>query len=399
MTDRERLASRNLGLYPLYAAAQNAHFWVPVFFLYFAERVSLAQLLTLEAAYYVAVVVLEVPSGYASDRFGRRAALLVSSVALVASYAIFFVAEGMTLLLTAQVLLAVGIAFNSGSDTSLHYDSLEASERAEEYGAREAKISRIALISRSFAALAGGFAATIELRFAYGLSLVAAVGALIVAFRFVEPPRAGRARAPLSQLAECGRRARHRPLRWLLAFSVGATVMNHVPYEFYQPYLDLLTGAESAPHVAWVAGVHASLVFGVASLAGGRAHLLSERLGVTGALTATMCLQLVLIGSMAFTLSPVVAVLLLARSVPSAVEGPILNAAVTPRLPRHLRATYLSITSLVGRLGYAILLFSLGASADGAADWDVLSGLLVTALCVSGLISALLLVSARRIDS
>ena len=47
------------------------HFWYPIFFLYFLARLPLVQVLQLEAIYYAGVVLLEVPSGWFSDRIGR----------------------------------------------------------------------------------------------------------------------------------------------------------------------------------------------------------------------------------------------------------------------------------------------------------------------------------------
>lgn len=73
-------AERNLKLYPWYAALLHAHFWFPVFFLYFNSKFSLAEVLRLEAIYYAAIVLFEVPSGYFSDVVGRRATLLIANV-------------------------------------------------------------------------------------------------------------------------------------------------------------------------------------------------------------------------------------------------------------------------------------------------------------------------------
>ena len=85
-TDAQRGIERNVRLYPLYQAFFNAYFWLPVFFLYFSKHFSLAQVLQLEAIYYLAVVSLEVPSGYFSDVIGRRPTLLTSSSNVIAPH-------------------------------------------------------------------------------------------------------------------------------------------------------------------------------------------------------------------------------------------------------------------------------------------------------------------------
>ncbi|MFB6262202.1 MAG: MFS transporter, partial [Bradymonadaceae bacterium] len=78
----ERTPEANARRYPWYAALYSAFFWMPIFFLFFAEFVSLGRVLTLEAIYYAGVVCLEVPSGYVSDAVGRRGTLAVSALSL-----------------------------------------------------------------------------------------------------------------------------------------------------------------------------------------------------------------------------------------------------------------------------------------------------------------------------
>ena len=82
-------AERNISLYPIYRAASDAMAWLPIFFLFFSERLSLPEVLLLEAIYYIAVVITEVPSGYLSDLVGRRRTLLLSCLAILAAYVCF----------------------------------------------------------------------------------------------------------------------------------------------------------------------------------------------------------------------------------------------------------------------------------------------------------------------
>src|SRR6056297_3078966 len=97
--------NRNVRLYPWYALAFNAYFWMPVFFLYFLRHMSLADVLRLEAIYYLGVVLLEVPSGYFSDRIGRKPTLLIANSALALAYLVFFLGDSFAVFALAQVLL------------------------------------------------------------------------------------------------------------------------------------------------------------------------------------------------------------------------------------------------------------------------------------------------------
>jgi len=401
-----RSAARNVRLYPLHQTLFHAYFWLPVFFLYFSDLLSLGRVLQLEAIYYVTVVVLEVPSGYFSDVMGRRRTLLVACVALIAAYLLFFIGRSFAVFAAAQVCLAAGLAFNSGTDTALHFDSLNALGRSGEYGDREANAHRLALVSGAVAALAGGLAATVQLRIAYGLSLLAAVGALVIVWLMAEPPRQEPAGAPtrgfVGQLGACVGSLRDRTLAWLLGFAVLMIVINHVPYELYQPYLDLLLTKRGVElpglGTPLVTGVVTALTMLIAAWATARSIRLRDRIGLAPALLLTTTIQIVIMTGMGILLHEVVLILILLRSVPSAVMQPPLRAAITPRLPQSLRATYLSMQSLLGRLAFAgtLWLLSTGTVQDAAPDWPALSSMSRTCALV-GLAGFLMLAATARV--
>ena len=146
-----------------------------MFFLFFLDKLPIEQVLWLESIFYLAVVILEVPSGYFSDTIGRRATLVISAIGIVCAHGLFFfgsyAVDVFPLYALAQVLLAVGTSFKSGTDTTLHYDSLHSLGREDEYPAREAIASRNSFMASAIAALIGGIVASIELRYAYAASL------------------------------------------------------------------------------------------------------------------------------------------------------------------------------------------------------------------------------------
>jgi MFS family permease len=398
-----RAMERNVRRYPVYATLYNAFFWMPVFFLYFGEHLPLAEVLQLEGIYYAAVVLLEVPSGYFSDRVGRRATLLISSLFLVVSYVLFFLGGGFVEFAIAQVLLAGGISFNSGTDTSFHYDSLAALGRQSEYEDREAVVARNALAATGVAALLGGLAASVEIRWAYGLSAITAGAAVALVFTFREPHHEDddKAAAFLAQMGSCLAHLRRPALRWLFGFAVLAVVLNHVPYEFYQPYLDVLgTDLGLGEHTPIAAGAHMALATIVASWFAGRSAQIDARLGTGRTLLLAAGLQLVIIAAMGAFLHPVIVALILLRGLPGALSRAPLNAAVTPRIPKRERATYLSIQSLVGRLGFSSLLAGLSVLAGDAAaeEWPVLSELLLYCAAIGGAAWLVLALALRSVE-
>ena len=91
---------------------------------------------------------------------------------------------------------------------------------------------------------------------------------------------------------------------------------------------------------------------------------------------------------MAALLHPVIALLLLLRGVPGALTRAPLNEAVGPLVPSQMRATYLSLQSLVGRLSYAAVLVGLSFLIGEVADHDGLQRITLAAIvpCVLGLL-------------
>ncbi len=396
---------RNVKLYPLYEGLVNAYFWMPVFFLYFSEHLPLRQVLLLEAIYYATVVLLEVPSGYFSDTVGRRRTLLISAAGLTLSYALFFVGRGFGVFAIAQIFLAVGLSFKSGTDTALHFDSVNGLGRADEYAAREATANRNAMLGRAVAALGGGLAATWQLHFAYGLSLLAALATLAITLSFVEPasPFQGSMlrRGFVRQLGACIGQLTNRSLAWLFGFAVIMIVINHVPYEFYQPYIDLLVGHRGlklpGQGTPLLTGVITALMMLLAAWATAYSIRLRDRIGLAATLLLTTGMQVVIMAAMGLWLHEVVVLLILLRSVPSGMMKPPLHAAITPQVPQSLRATYLSMQSLAGRLSFAGVLAALSLAADpgGHTDWPAIRFMIL--VCAGlGATGFILLVATAR---
>ncbi|MEM1356070.1 MAG: MFS transporter [Planctomycetota bacterium] len=383
-----RTVQRNAALYPWYSALIQTHFWLPVFFLYFSRRIDLDGVLRLEAIYYLTVVLLEVPSGYFSDRLGRRVTLITSATMLVLAYATFLLAEGFGLLAVGQVLLAAGLAFNSGTDTALHYDSLQEAGLAQEYGDREARAGRFAFLASAAAGLIGGACAVLDLRMAYLLTLVTASIALGLALIMREPthgPDTPHADAMPKQIGYCLKQLRRPIVGYAFCFFVAMTILNHIPYEFYQPYLEELSVGNTLGPTPLITGVHTMLAMLIAAWIASRSMAVRRRIGLGPTLLSAMGLQTLIIVLMGLAVHPVIAVVTLMRSCPRALMAAPLNAAVTPRIDQAHRATFLSVQSLVGRLAFSATLVGLswipGADRGG---WPWLSRKLLVAGALAG---------------
>ena len=394
----------NIRLYPWFRAASDGHAWITVFFLYMSQTLPLDQVIQLSAVYYLSVFVLEVPSGYFSDRIGRRTTLLIAACALVGAHCCFIVGANFWWFAAGQFLLATGIAMQSGTDTALHYDSLKALGRESEYARREARAEQWGLMMLAVATLSGGALGLIDLRLAYVFSLVSALAMALLVWRFSEPRHADETTALpqgfVTVVLSCIARLREPLLGWIFLLVIVLYAMAHIVYEFYQPYITLLQ--LPLPAASSYAPLISGLVISISMFGGAigaRASIAWQaKLGLVGVLAVAMLLQLGIVAAMAIAISPLVLALVCGRNFPMALVHAPVRAAIAPRITRAQRATYLSLQGLSERLFFALLLLGLAAGLDKGAPVEraTLTAILTSTLWIgTGLAVILFLFSGK----
>ncbi|MGI9598076.1 MAG: MFS transporter, partial [Acidimicrobiales bacterium] len=181
--------ARNLRLIPVHQGLAGALVWIPVMVLFTRARFDLDGALLLASMYYLFVVLLEVPSGWMSDRFGRVVTLRLAALSWVVAHSCFLIGGDVFAMVAAgQFFMAAGFASLSGTDVTFHYDTLEALGRSSEYAGRQARVSALGFVVTSLSAVTGGVVGLIDLRLAFLISLLLALAQLAVTFVLVEPP-------------------------------------------------------------------------------------------------------------------------------------------------------------------------------------------------------------------
>lgn len=368
-------------LYPWFRFAVDAHCWLPVFILYFSSMLDLQQVLVLEAVYYCTIVVCELPSGMIADRFGRRATLICATLSLLLAYGCFAAAHGMTGLVVAQMLLAVGLACKSGADTALHCDSLEELGLGGEYPEREARVARLSLSAGALAALLGGILSLWDYRWAYLASAGAAAAGLLLLLLMREPHRRHPPPESWPQLLACLHAMQRPSVAWLCAFSVLMCVLMHIPYLLAQPLMERLCGQWHLQQwTGLTTGVQAALSMGVASIAAGSSAFMLQRFGTLRTLLSVLALQVLVLGLLSLSMHPFIAVIIILRVIPKGLMTAPLNVALTARLPQELRASCLSLQSLFGRLAFSAYLLLMSLFTDAGGSWLTLQFMLLCGL-------------------
>ena len=383
--------SANLRLIPLHQSLASAFVWIPVMVLFTRARFDLDGALLLASLYYLFVVPLEVPSGWMSDRFGRVLTLRVAALCWVGAH-LCFLLGGNTFAVVAlgQLFMAAGFASLSGTDVSFHFDTLESLGRSSEYAERQARVASLGFAVTSLSAVAGGALGLIDLRLAFLASLMLALCQFGVTLALVEPPPAvtpasadpGQnvsgpdrppstvpigAEGPVEQVMRCLAYLADRSLAWIFFYGVIMVTLEHVAVTVLQPWLTEVLGR--SPGDVGVTPLFSGLVFALVSIVGaGSARAsapLGRRFGTGATLIGLAALSALIVTVMAVRVEAWVLVLVAFRSAQGAAAPVLISAAVAPKVERRHRATFLSLNSLAGRLGYGLFLLVVsGAVAD-----------------------------------
>jgi hypothetical protein len=376
--------ARNIRLYPWYQFFRSLLFWQALWFLYFQEQLSAAEAILLAAIIDVATTVLEVPSGYLSDRVGRRVTLLIGMAGAIAGALLLWVGDGFATFVAAQVLLGVSMAFNSGTDSALLYESLAREGRADEVDEQELRAWRFNFTGLAVSAITG-----------------ASVAAFAIVFAFREPEHietevtfsSGR------QVAEIRAALMQPALAWLFVLAVAMYVFSHVPFVFGQPFiLEALGASGVSAEAAIVSGVVSAAMMLISVAATWLAPGLRDRIGLHNLFLLALGIQVFLIAMLASSNHPLVIAFLVIRMVPNAFARAFILARIQPLVSDISRATYLSLQSFTGRLLFAgSLMAASGGASQGALGYAenrvILAGYLVAGLVVL----AGLAVTARRV--
>ncbi len=390
---------RNIALYPWFKFAQSLLFWQAVWFLYFQSELSAQEAILLYALFELATTVLEVPSGYLSDKVGRRITLIIAAGCGVGAAALQIGGATFAIFAVAQLLLGACMAFFSGTDSALLYESLAAEGRTDETEAQELRAWRFGFTALALSAVTGGVLAQIDFAWVYIGSTVSFVAATLIALKFKEPPHEARnqsARADLSAL----RSALAKPvLVWLFVIFMLSHIYSHLPFVFGQPFmLKALDAVGLAQETPLVSGAIVTGMMLISLLASAAAPRLRARFGLGGMLLAAFALQIGITAAMALSGAAAIILVLLLRMVPSSFLGPFIVARIQPELPDAVRATYTSLKSLAGRLLFSV---TLAASSVLAGDADTLPmetiQIVLTAYVIAGVLAwAVLAATIRR---
>jgi len=109
-------------------------FAVPILVLFRQDHgLNMTQIMLLQSVYNISVVILEVPSWYFADLFGRKKSLVLASLFWFFGMLCYGFGHSFGMFLVAEILFAVWMSAMSGADSAFLYDTLKDLGREKDY--------------------------------------------------------------------------------------------------------------------------------------------------------------------------------------------------------------------------------------------------------------------------
>ncbi|MGB0932071.1 MAG: MFS transporter [Chitinophagales bacterium] len=337
---------------------------MPIIVLFYQERgMDIQDVMTIQSIFSIAVVLMEVPSGYMGDVLGRRKSLIVGSVLVFLGYVIYCLTSGFWGFLVAAVTLGIGTSFISGSDSALLYDTLLRLRQTSGYVKLEGRLYAIGNFSEAIAAVLGGLlAAHLGLIYTfYGQAAVSVIG-IFAAISLVEPERTQvvSTKSNWQNIKDTIHYVfvGNQELKWLIVYASlmgGATIT--VAW-FAQPYFLFAEVPLVYYGILWTA---LNLTVGVASWF---AHKVENSVTALGLMWGVFVL--IVGGYLGAAFSPAMAGIgfLFVVYIGRGIATPTFNNFINSHTSSDRRATVLSIRSFLFRLIFAVLAPFLGWMTD-----------------------------------
>lgn len=154
-----------------------------------AHGLSLQQVFLVQSAFSIAIITLEIPSGYLSDRWGRSNTIIAGSAIYVIAWLTYSLGTSFWGFIAAEILLAVGHSFHSGTTDALAYDTLLELQEEKKYRAVSGHQLFVRFLAEAAGGIVGGLLALISLRAPFWATLVPVGIAFVIALTLTEPKR------------------------------------------------------------------------------------------------------------------------------------------------------------------------------------------------------------------
>ncbi len=342
---------------------QSCAIIIPVMTLFFQDNgLSLSEIFLLQSVFAIAVFIFEVPTWYFGDRFGTKRSILIGSIFISIGFLLYAGWTNFMEFALCEIILAFWYSCISWSDSALLYDTLNGLDRTKDYKKVEWRLSFIAEGIAAIAWIAGGLIAHY-----FWFRVTMLVQGIIISFAipFVISLVSVQSKQHNSDISLWQNIWNiivyslhdNKKLKRIIAYTSILSTASLCIVWAAQPYLQLI----QVP-VIWFGFVWFGLR-AIVSITSLFAHAWDKKLGLQRWLLGLLGFGVA--GYLIAGLNPyehniIIWIIiwlfwLSLLHVQRGLQKPISNHAINELAESHIRATVLSVHSMIWRLGYAIL--------------------------------------------
>lgn len=363
MEVKDQKMKSNIWKIYLFEVLAGMFFSVPIMVLFWQDNgLSLTEVMILQSIFAILTVILEIPTGYFADVYGRKKALIIAAITGAIAISTYSVGYNFFQFLIAEIFFALSVSFTSGTVSALVYDTLQEIGEEKNYKKVWGNVLFYRMIALAVSNIFGAFIAKIDLRHTLYASIPFFTLMIPLAFLLQEPQRHKLIfeKGYLKELLKIIKVAliQNKKLRWIIIYSGIIYAFNQSALWLYQPYFKL-----SGLDIAYFGIVFASFQV-VAAFSSKYAHKLEEKLGQK----YSLAMLIFLVAGSYFLMSNFVFLFSFSFCFIQQFVRGFKNAVVTDYINQlsesSMRATILSAESFVGRLIYAVIIPLFGWIAD-----------------------------------
>ena len=216
---------------------------MPIIVIFFQENdLSTTEIMILQAVYSLTIAILEIPSGFFADSYGRKNSILISTFFSFIGYILLSTYSGFNEYLIAEILLGIGGSLISGADSAIIYDTLIELDDEDSYTKIEGKNYAIGNFSEAIAGILGGFLALSSIYLPVYIQTFVIMLSIPIAFSLVEPKRTFKIATSLNSILNIVKDTfiHNKKLKWYIIYSSAMGMTTLSVAWFVQPFLSTI---------------------------------------------------------------------------------------------------------------------------------------------------------------
>ena len=240
--NKQPISAVRSNIWKLYAiqACTQALFAIPIIVLFWRSHgLDFRQMMLLQSGFAMTILILEIPTGYLADRWGRKKTIVTGCFLGFLGFLIYASGTNFWHFLLAEMIIGIGVSMGSGASEAIMYDTLSASGEERMYRRTMGNQTFFEFSAEALSSLAGGALALFSLVLPLWITTIPMAASVLIALSLHEPKRhVLRETRHWKRIWDVSLDTlfRHRELRSIIFLHGVISTMTLTFFWFFQPY-------------------------------------------------------------------------------------------------------------------------------------------------------------------